>query len=338
MGRVSFTSNNKATTDFETFPKLKLTKGERARIVCLEDPHVEYVHNLRAPKILNGQPIMIKKKKFKSDEFYETYDEDFLGNPLCIGDPGILADKGSDPDNCPACAAGRASDSVKPPQRRFAMHVIKYAVKQGSNDVQEPFQVSTVVWAFTDMVFNQLVDIATEFEGGLPKHDLLLGPCTDADFQKFEIMPSQTAQWLVNEERKKLTVATFKGNQAADLSTFCGSKKSREWIEEALLKVKARWNIVNNAQAGLAGLAGVGMAPAATQQMTSQSLAEGLDDLLGGSSTPAASTSDQPQQSVPAPDTATAETLTEVVSAGAPKPGSSGETVNFDDLIGELSS
>lgn len=329
MGRIGFTEQNKAESNFETFPKLKLDKGERARIVCLEDPVVEYVHNLRAPKILNGRPVMIKQKKFNSDEFYETNDMDFIGNPLCLGDPGKLAEVGSDADNCPACAAARDSDAIRAPQRRFAMHIVKYAVKQGSNDVQEPYQCSTVVWAFTDMVFNQLVDIAKEFDGGLPKHDLLLGPCTDKNFQKFEILPSQKAEWLANDERKKLTAQIFKGNQTDKLETFCGTVKTKEWIEDALRKIQARWNIINGAAPGLTATTD------AASTMDASSLAAGLEDLLGGSSTAAAA----PAEAAPAATTATSTDVdlltTEIASA--PKPGSSGETVDFNDLIGELS-
>lgn len=336
MGRVTFTETNKSNNDFESFPKLKLDKGERARIVCLEDPVVEYVHNLRAPKILNGAPVMIKQKKFQSEEMYETYDMDFIGNPRCIGDPGILADKGSDPDNCPACAAAKASDTIRPPQRRFAMHVIKYSVKPNSSDVSDPYGVATVVWAFTDMVFNKLVDYAAEYDGGLPRHDLILGPCTDKNFQKFDIMASQKAEWLAEGPqgaRAKLTAATFKGTQTDDLEAFCGQKKSKEWIEEALLKIKARWNIINGIAPG-AGVAGVDP----TVAFDSASLAQGLDDLLGGSSTPAPAAEATPAAEPAAAAPAASSDLLETEIASAPKPNSGEEIVNFDDLIGSLGS
>lgn len=176
MQRVAFDQKNKKLSPLD-YPKLKLERNQSARILCIEEPVAGYVHTLRAPVIVNGVPKMVMAKGRDNSE-YETYAMDFIGRPLCLGDPGILEDKGVDPKNCPACKLSAESDMVKAPERRFAMHVIRYAIRatSGSFDVATPFSVSVVVWSFPDMIFNKLADIATEW-GDLKQHDLLLGPC-----------------------------------------------------------------------------------------------------------------------------------------------------------------
>ncbi len=282
MGRTAFTPDN-VVNDEEGFPRLKLERNEIARIVCLEDPWSEYVHNLNAPKLLNGKPIQVKRTRMDGSE-YETYEMDFIGNPLCIGDPGILLDKGLDVKNCVACAASENSDSIPKPKRRHAMHTIKYETKvvNGMVVLIEPFSVRVVMWCFTEPIFRQLVQIANEFSdtGGLPKHDLVLGPPDEPIiFQKFKIVPSDKAMWLLGgTERRDRVIETFKGNKAADdlSDPYCGKKKNKEWIEEALLKVKARWNIVN----GVVGPRDM------SEALDSGTLTENLDELLNMSSKP----------------------------------------------------
>lgn len=359
MGVVTFTQQHVIETG-DSFPRFKLEKGDVKRIVCLENPYMAWTHNLRAPKILNGRPLM-KKVKTKEGEEYETYEYDFIGNPICVGDEGILAEKFYDAQNCPACARSEISDSVRKPQRRFAMHVIEYTNVNSRGQVQDPFGVRTVVWGFTDTVFSQLVGFASEYTGGLPQHDLICGPCEDKQFQRFKIMPSEKAAWLMSEDRKALTIATFKGNRAPDLAAFCGSKKERPWIEEALKRVEARWNIVNGVIAVAvpgAAMSGISMttnggasleqgldgllsemasAPTAQQSAPAASTVD-LDDLLG--STPAAPPAAPAAAPVAASSPAAASSLDGLADMEpepdlppVPKPGSSGETLDFESML-----
>jgi hypothetical protein len=271
MRQVKLSAENKKLSPLD-YPKLKLDRNQTARILCIEDPIAGYVHTLRAPVVVNGVPKMTTAKGRDNAE-YETYAMDFIGRPICLGDEGILDDKGVDPKNCPACKLSAESDMVKPPERRFAMHVIRYAIRaaSGSFEVAAPFSVSVVAWSFPDMIFNKLADIATEW-GDLRQHDLLLGPCTNVDFQKFDIAVSKHAAWMEPDsdgvKRGELVARTFQENKSDDLSVFTGRKVDQAFLREDLAKIEGRWRQVNNPGSATDGTEAAG-------QLTS-----GLNDLL----------------------------------------------------------
>lgn len=249
MPRVEFSPENKvATTDYG-YPKLKLALNERARIlVGLEAPWSEYVHNLNKPQIINGEvqtkEVVNERTKKKSVETIT----DFVSKPICLGDPTILAEKGSDPAHCPMCKLAKDHpDFAKPPQRRYAMHVIHYrtkSTKDGTIELVKPFSVECEVWAFTTPIFNKLIDFQEEW-GDLRKHDLLLGPCTNPLFQQFDITVAAKAAWLLDPEWKKQAWDTFQENQIPDLSIACGTPKKREWVEEDVQTILDAWAEVN---------------------------------------------------------------------------------------------
>lgn len=335
MGRTAFTPDNVNETD-ENFKKFKLERGEVSRVVCLEEPWSEYVHNLQAPKLdSKGLPVQVMKKRFDGSE-YMAYEMDFFGNPICLGDDGILLEKGKDPKNCPACAAAENSDSVQAPKRRHAMHIIRYTTKQ-NGQLMDPFSVQVVMWCFTDNIFTQLVTIATNNKGGLPRHDLIMGPPEEPImFQKFKIVTSDEAAWLMGgEDRKKFVIDSLKNNRAVEPNAqglldlgdpFCGKKKNREWVSDALMKVKARWNVVN-------GVVSVANPLDMSSSADTQSLSEGLDELLSGASSPAMSQAVNPD--ISAVDSTMADLLAEPETVSGP--GSSGEKIDgFEDLLGSL--
>jgi hypothetical protein len=266
MRQMSFEAKNK-NTSMSDYPKLKLAKDERARILCPEEPAFAFVHTLRAPTIVNGQPKYVPVET-KSGESREVLKMDFIGRPLCLGDEGILEDKGTDPKNCPVCALASTSDMASPPERRFAMHVVRYTLKStgGGFDLASPFSCQLMVWAFPDSIFNKLVDFVAEW-GSLQNHDLLLGPCLSGDFQKFDIAISAKAAWQDSEEQKANVLQTFRENKAPNLEAFCGRKVERSWMIEDLEKVQARWRIVNGQ-------------PEQDATQSAESLTEGLDALL----------------------------------------------------------
>ena len=244
MPRVEFTSENKVATTNYDYPKLKLKKDERARILLLEAPVREYVHTLRKPQIINGEPQMFTDTR-KDGTKFQNYKMDFLSRPICLGDATILEDKGSDPKNCPMCKLAHTNpDFTGAPQRRYAMHVIRYRTKGGSNDLVTPYSVETLVWSFTDKTFNKIADFREEWDD-LRKHDLLLGPCVNELYQQFDITVSSKAAWLEDSERKTLTARTFKENQIPDLTIACGSVKEKRWIEEDLAGITEAWTAVN---------------------------------------------------------------------------------------------
>lgn len=244
MGRVEFTNENKKATNNFDFPKLKLTQGEKARIVVgLEPPVVEYVHTLRKPEIVNGVPQMETLKRKDGTE-YQAHKKQFIGTPLCEGREEVLADKGLDKERCPMCKlAAENSDFTDAPKRRYAMHVMRYRTKGNSEVVATPFSVELVVWAFTDKVFNKLVDIRNDIEGGdLRKHDIILGPCTNPGFQQFDITPSlKRAEWMADKERGAIFLETWKENQIPDLTVAIGNKKQENWIKEDIETIREAW-------------------------------------------------------------------------------------------------
>ncbi len=315
MARLTFEPSNKTEVAFD-FPKLKLEKDERARIVCIEDPEFAFVHNIKAPKIVNGKAETETAER-KDKSTYTRQVMDFISRPICLGDLGILQDKGSDPQNCPACAEAMTSESVDAPTRRFAMHVIKYSTKPGSFDLVNPFSVQVLVWAFTDKIFNTLTDFVTEW-GPLYKHDLKLGPCKEKTFQQFEIVIANSAAWLEDETRKTLVKETLEGNKAKDLVAFCGKPTERRWLESDLDKVRARWRVAN----------GIGDA-----EEESAGLQVGLDELLS-SSTPL----EKPEpaaETVKAAPAAKAEPAASEDASEAPADKGS-EVLSFDDLLSSI--
>jgi hypothetical protein len=216
---------------------------------------------------VDGRAQMMTEKRKDGTE-YETYKRDFIGRPLCLGNLETLLSNSIDPDNCPACMEAQSTDTVGPPERRFAMHIIRYATKPNGFEVQSPFSVGVFMWSFSDKTFNILTDIAVEFN--LKQHDLLLGPCENKDFQKFDIKAASSAAWLQSDSTKQLTVATYRENKAkSNLEEFCGRKVDHTWIEEDLNKIKIRWQIANGE-----------VLPVGRE--SSSPLAEGLDDILSG--------------------------------------------------------
>lgn len=253
MGRVEFSTENKRSTSNFDYPRLKLEQGETARIVVgLEAPMVGYVHTLRKPQVQNGR-VVTETLKRKDETEYQGYKKAFISNPLCTGREEVLEEKGIDPQNCLMCALHKENqDFTDAPKRRYAMHVVRYRTKGNTDQVQEPFSLELIVWGFTDMVFNKLVDIRNDIEGGdLRKHDLILGPCTNKSFQKFEIRPSlKKAEWMADQSRGKLFLDTFQNNQIPDLMVAIGSAKQESWIKQDIETIREAWAEVRAAEAG----------------------------------------------------------------------------------------
>lgn len=317
MPRVEFSEENKISTGPSyDYPRLKLKKDERARIMAgLEKPALEYVHTLNSPIVENGRPVFETVTKYNGTKS-EEYKMNFISRVICLGDPAKLKNNASDPANCPVCKlAQEHPDMAKAPDPRYAMHIIRYRTKGGSFDIQTPFSVELLVWAFSKKVFGKITDIKTEF-GTLLKNDLTLGPCTSENFQQFEISIGSKAEWLQDEERKKIVAETFKENQIPDLSVAIGSVKPRKWLEEDILKVQNGWNSINGQP----------------QMGDSRSLDEDLNDLVA-SSTPKGAA---PQEAwLPDADKDDAiEARSEKLAAAA---SDDADAVSFDDLLANLS-
>lgn len=244
------------------FDRLKLKKDEKARVALLERPTFAFVHTLRAPKISNGRAVKVEKKT-RRGETYTDWDMDFVGRPLCLGDLGILTDKGVDADNCPACKRSKETDEVAAPERRFAMNVIRYNMR--GDKLVTPFGCSCVVWSFTEGTYNRLVDIAQE-HGALVGRDLVLGPCTDEGFQKFEIQAGAQSLWQ-NDKVRQTVEETFRENRVAELERACGRKAEAKWMVKDIDMIAERWRTARGETDG-------------TEAAGASALTDGLNDLL----------------------------------------------------------
>lgn len=242
MGRVEFSVENKGKVVNFDFPKLKLKAGEKARIIVgLESPVMEYVHTLRKPVIADGQAVTEQVRNDRTGVTTTEYKKDFVGNPICLGDAGIIAEKGLDPAHCPACKLAKEHpDYTDAPKRRFAMHVVRYRTKAGTHNVATPFSTELLVWAFTDMVFNKITDAKEEW-GDIREHDFLLGPCTNEGFQKFDINVGSEAAWKKNAEWKKNVIETFRENQIPDLTIACGRVVQPAWMQQDIDGIIEAW-------------------------------------------------------------------------------------------------
>lgn len=236
MPRITLSTDNKSQNSFD-YPTLKLDMNERARVLAIEsDPEVEYVHTLKAPRITDGR-VEYEEIKQRSGEIVRQPKMDFIGRHICLGSFDLLAQSGKDPKGCPVCRLAEKESIVDPAARRFAMHVVRYQLQPNSFNVSDPFGVAMNAWVFGDKVFNVIVDISEEW-GDLRSHDLKLGPCTKPKYQQYEINVAQDAAWQASDERKKLTLETYKNGKCPDLSRLIGRKLSLEQVEQDLERVR----------------------------------------------------------------------------------------------------
>ncbi len=232
MAQITFETKNRIQAA-ATFPKLKLAKNERARVAVLENPQFGWVHNLNTPKVVDGQVQYVTRTK-KDGTTQEVPVMQWVGTHRCKGESEIIEGEGRglDVKHCTLCKETKENPSrFEAPKRRFAGHVVKYNTKPGTYDlVDGPYSVQIFVWAFSEFLFDKLIGI-NSVVGSLQNHDLLLGPCTDATYQKFDVNYALDAQWQANEEYKKITVATLKANRADDLMAYVARDSEQKWID-----------------------------------------------------------------------------------------------------------
>lgn len=231
--QLSFTSDNVKKNPYD-YPKLKLANGERALLTIVQNPFTEYVHNLQKPVLDDQNQVVMSTKERADGTEYQVPKLTFVSNPICLGDAEVLEEDGIDPANCPMCLRA-VEDKYMRPKRRFAMHVIRTNTRPNSFDPVEPASHSLVIWAFTDNIFGKLASYQEKW--GLDKHDLELGPCTDATFQKADLNVSPKT---VLTDEIKAAVFSEK-NRAEDPTVFCGMRKSRAAIDADLAAIDAQW-------------------------------------------------------------------------------------------------
>lgn len=280
MGRVSITEENRTGQGGDRFPQLKLVTNERARFFIFEQPWSEWVHELKAPKIEGGVPVMeVREKKDKST--YEVVKQDFLRRSICLGNTDVMKDKGLDPDNCPACQASLDSGGDVPrPVQRFAAPVIRYKLRGSTWSVQDPFSAEILIWPITARMWDSIVELQGKI-GDLRKHDLTL-ECEDGGWQRNKLSFEMDAAYLASDATKVYIKQLLgaPGNRPTDdqLRDACGGVATRSYLEQDINVILGRWRMVHDA--GPAGSSVLqqqsGPAPTAVD------LGAGLDALLGG--------------------------------------------------------
>lgn len=236
------------------FPKLKLEKDQITRVVCIEPgPVYEWVHNLQKPKIspVDGKPKMVWVKKRNSEDQVQDFDMEFVGTPICLGDPDVLEEQGIDPTKCPACKLSKETDFVRPPQRRFAIHVLQYETKPGTPNLSQPFSVRCLVWVMSEGRFTSVTEVLSEFsEDGNDvdprKVDLILGKCESAAFQNYPIKAAQQCALTASRDNLQRGMQTYQENHASDLSAYCGRKVDIKYLSQDLEDIVTTWERVRN--------------------------------------------------------------------------------------------
>jgi len=242
--KVPFGQEWKNPNSVFDFPKLKLEKDEKARIVIIdEQPECEYVHTLR--KVITderGKPLMEEKKR-KDDSTYEVPQTEFKGQYICLGEMETLLNKNIDPDNCPACkAATENSGAVARPEPRFVLNVLKYNLKKGTTTVNTPFQVTLHAWVFTLNRFNTLKDIANE-HGSLQNVDLLLGPVEGPlMYQKFPVALGSKCEAWSSESRKETAFAVIQNDREEDLTPLLGRRVTFGELQTVVYEIVSAYN------------------------------------------------------------------------------------------------
>lgn len=295
MPRVDFTDEHRIEPRAgSNFDRLKLGTGDKARLLLIEKPIVEFEHTIQVPQILNGKPVEEEIERKDGSGTFTVYKKDFVSRLLCTGDFETMRSQGVDPENCVVCKYTVQPENkgrIKGPQPRYAMHVVRYKTKGGTYDVTTPFQVDLPVWSFSQTVFNKLHDLRKEWEdsGGFKEHDLLL-VCKNAQFQQYEFNIAPNAAWKKDEATKALVKEVFEGNQIEDLALACGSRKDERFVLDDLKKVDEAYGLIEDR-------------PAAELDMAS--LDEGIGALLGDEDEP----KEQAEAEAPASGTASFDDL-----------------------------
>jgi len=282
MSRVSYTQEYSDGRGEDKFPKIKLDRGETKRILCLEAPWSEYVHDLRLPDVREGQ-LMWEVKKRKDQSEYSVPATKWLANVICVGDKETLKAQGLDEINCPACAGSKRNSHIPAPKRRYAMNVVEYATHP-NGQLAQPFGARFVVWAFTAKMFDELIRISNDHSGQLQSHDLRIGPPEEpVAFQRYPINALPSVAWQEAGQAGFTylqALANAPGARATDdqLRDHCGTLKPRAQLESDVERCIREWVAAESTGAAAAPNPMAGQQAFAAQQ----AMGQGFNGLLQG--------------------------------------------------------
>lgn len=275
MPRVPILPENKTGPGSqELFPTLKFTRvGERQRLLCLETtkladgrrmvaPVGVRVHYFKAPEVLDGEGL--KEQRERRDGTKElVWKLDFLGQTICLGNPQVLEQRGTDPDHCPACKANLDyPEWFKPAEMYYAMNVLLYSTRPGGWELAKPFSVSVIAWKLTSRRFNDLADLQADLANGTVRHwsgrdvpkdlslvDLRLGPAEDpVSYQKYKVQSAEgiaMARSSQQVEQYILKNVWTPDNLASEdqLEAICGRRTELGYVQADIAKTLDRWRV-----------------------------------------------------------------------------------------------
>ena len=300
MPKATFSTSNVRNSG-TSFPTLKLeNQGDYARIKLAEaDPTYEWVHTLRKPRLspVDGRLIMktIEVGRDGNKEKKEVPDLEFVGTPICFGNDDVLSDRGVDPDHCVICkAAMDHPDMFDKPERKWAVHVFRYATKGNGTQAVEPLQFEVRVWRMSDNRYARVVSVLEEFagaEGDPTKVDITLGPCNNVKFQNYEVQGSPRCMLAENPTKWAEAEQTFQGNHVDDLSPYCGRKADARYVKADIEEIVNKWRAAQKgaqpvAEPDFAGTLNSSMldqAPSASAPSVPTSSLSDLDSTVGSS-------------------------------------------------------
>lgn len=215
-------------SDRPQFEKFDVEKNDKARIMLPSGKIVQYfVHVLHSdvPDMVEGNNGRMRPQWSR---------ESFAGTVICTGDPAVVArnPKYGDPEGCPACAAmqDERGHLVEMPKKTYAMNVIKYATKPGSNlPPLRNLNVEVQLWKHADKnKINPIIEAAQQVP--VDKIDFLI-TADNSDWKKYTIGTAAdgSALYLQNEDLAKAVEEAKKDlYDEATLTSACGKSLSKE--------------------------------------------------------------------------------------------------------------
>lgn len=216
--QYGFTSENKGAVDTALeFPRLKLKKGEVARIAIFSiGTDSEGKKALTVPAPEGGYYFDLNNPQAERD---------YVGSFECLAPEEVKAEDELDPEACPHCevaARANVSEEIMGPRRRKAvLPIIRYKTKARSVELITPHSVEAIAWKIRLGYFNQLVDENERWadpdgaNNGLLKHDLSL-TCEVEPYQNYNIAVMPEAAYTTDKALQRLVLETYIG-QTADL-------------------------------------------------------------------------------------------------------------------------
>ena len=299
-----------------TAKKLSLEKDEQARICFIENaPRLVFVHNFEKLVVGDdGQPIKVSDT-WPDGTPRESLKTEYAGKLRCLGDDEVVNTTGVDPENCPACAASITnSGAIKPPTTRILGRIVKYNVKANSFSVAKPFSAQLLVWDLTAKRFSDLKAIYDE-HGNLAERDLLLGPCENKGFQKFNIaVAGGDAARLESDDTRTYIATLLEEAGDMDIESVAGKLPSKFEMDAKVSEVVRAYNHATGSGNGSGN----------------------YQSLLGADNSSVSASGDKPaeapQKPVEAPEKP-AEVVPESPTSPAEKVSQGDVTINLDDLL-----